>query len=208
MLKIWGRNNSVNVQKVLWCCDELGLAYDRVDAGMQFGVNDQPAYLAMNPNGKVPTIEDGAFQLWESNSVMRYLAMAYPADGTLYPTDPQIRASVDRWLDWTLSTLQPAERLVFWGYVRTPAAQRDEAMLQKAAADTAEIWQILERHLDGRTFAEGDSFTIADIGLGCFARRWFRITQISRPSMPNLERWFASIKPRPAFQRHMTAALS
>src|SRR5947209_5100230 len=125
MLTIWGRANSVNVQKVLWCCEELNLAYERIDAGLQYGRNHEPAYLAMNPMGRVPTLVDGDFVLWESNSIIRYLVMQYGGDGThetLYPPDPRSRASVDRWLDWTLSTLQPAERPVLWGYVRTPEA--------------------------------------------------------------------------------------
>src|SRR6266508_3703184 len=97
-LTIWGRANSVNVQKVLWCLRELDLAYERIDAGMQFGRNNEAAYLAMNPNGRVPTLVDGDFVLWESNSVMRYLCMAYGANSPIYPNEPKTRASVDRWL--------------------------------------------------------------------------------------------------------------
>ena len=124
-LTIWGRANSVNVQKVLWCLHELDLAYDRIDAGMQFGKNNEAAYLAMNPNGRVPTLVDGDFVLWESNSVMRYLCMAYGQNSPIYPQAPQARAGVDRWLDWTLSTLQPVDRPVFWALVRTPPEKRD-----------------------------------------------------------------------------------
>lgn len=134
MLTIWGRANSVNVQKVLWCCEELGLAYDRIDAGLQFGRNTEPDYLAMNPTGRVPTLVDGDFVLWESNAIIRYLAMQYGPTSKLYPAEPKVRASADRWLDWSLSTLQPAERPVFWGYIRTNPADRDMAQLAAAAA--------------------------------------------------------------------------
>src|ERR1700688_4011685 len=104
-LKIWGRANSVNVQKVLWCLRELDLAYQRIGAGMAFGRNTEPEYLAMNPNGRVPTMVDGDFVLWESNSIMRYLVLAYTAGSPIYPQALHRRAGVDRWLDWTLSTL-------------------------------------------------------------------------------------------------------
>src|SRR3954464_13703053 len=118
-LPIWGRANSVNVQKVLWCLHELDLAYDRIDAGMECGKTNAPAYLARDPNGRVPTLVDGDFVLWESNSVMRYLCLAYGRHSPIYPQSPQARAGVDRWLDWTLSTLQPVDRPVFWALVRT-----------------------------------------------------------------------------------------
>ena len=110
---IWGRANSVNVQKVLWCLAELDLPFQRIDAGMAFGKNDTAEYLAKNPNGRVPTLVDGDYVLWESNSVMRYLNLAYGKGSPIYPQDAKGRAAVDRWLDWTLSTLQPVDRPVF-----------------------------------------------------------------------------------------------
>jgi hypothetical protein len=132
-LTIWGRANSVNVQKVLWCLSELDIAYHRIDAGMAFGKNDEPDYLAMNPNGHVPTLVDGDFILWESNSVMRYLVLAYGQGSPIYPQTAKARASVDRWLDWTLSTLQPVDRPVFWALVRTTVEKRDMVAIQKDA---------------------------------------------------------------------------
>ena len=141
-LTIWGRANSVNVQKVLWCLAELDLAYERIDAGMQFGKNNEAAYLAMNPNGRVPTLVDGDYVLWESNSVMRYLCMAYGENSPIYPPQPKTRASVDRWLDWTLSTLQPVDRPVFWALVRTPVEKRDMVAIQKDVDAEAVVWRI------------------------------------------------------------------
>ena len=198
-LRIWGRANSVNVQKVLWCLAELDLAYDRIDAGMQFGRNKDPDYLAMNPNGRVPTLVDGDFVLWESNSVMRYLALAYRPDSPIYPKAPKPRASVDRWLDWTLSTLQPVDRPVFWALVRTPVAERDMAAIQNDADAEAVVWRIAENYLAGSRFIAGDDFTLADIALGAYARRWFGVEGITKPKLPHLERWFAQFAGRPGF---------
>jgi glutathione S-transferase len=188
-LKIWGRTNSVNVQKVLWCLAELDLAYERIDAGMEHGKNHEPEYLAMNPNARVPTMVDGDYVLWESNSIMRYLCMAYGKGTPIYPPDPKRRAAVDRWLDWTLSAVQPVDRPVFWGLVRTPPAERDMVRLQKDADAEAVVWQVADHHLSTRRFIEGDDFTIADIALGAFARRWLGVEGIARPKQPHLERW-------------------
>ncbi|MGO4329127.1 glutathione S-transferase family protein [Cupriavidus sp. 2TAF22] len=209
MLTIWGRANSVNVQKVLWCCDELGLSFERIDAGMQFGRNHEPEYLAMNPMGRIPTLIDGDFVLWESNSILRYLAMQYGKGTALYPADPKLRASVDRWLDWSLSTLQPAERPVFWGVVRTPAAERDMDRLKADAANVAGLWQTLDRHLQGRDYLESGEFTLADLVLGAYARRWYGLdAEIERPALPDMDRWYERVSTRAAFGQYLAAPLS
>ena len=209
MLTIWGRANSVNVQKVLWCCEELGLPFERIDAGMQFGRNDEPGYLAMNPTGRVPTLVDGDFVLWESNSIIRYLALQYGQDGTLYPADPKLRAGVDRWLDWTLSTLQPAERPVFWTYVRTPPAERDIVRLDAETAVVARLWRVIDAQLQGRDHLEGDSFTLADLVLGAYARRWYGIEELpDRPALANLERWYTRLTERAGFRKYVAAPLT
>jgi glutathione S-transferase len=206
-LTIWGRKNSVNVQKVLWCCHELDLPHQRIDAGMQFGRNGEPDYLAMNPNGRVPTLVDGDFVLWESNSIMRYLVLAYRHDSTLYPAAAKPRASVDRWLDWTLSTLQPVDRPVFWALVRTPVEKRDMVAIQKDADAEALQWRVVEAHLASRDFLEG-GFTLADIAIGAYARRWFGVEGIDKPSLPHLERWFGRIADRPGFQQFLAPPMS
>jgi glutathione S-transferase len=202
-LTIWGRANSVNVQKVLWCLRELDIGYERIDAGLHFGKNTEPPYLAMNPNGRVPTLVDGDFVLWESNSVMRYLCMAYGKDSgegsPIYPKQPKVRAAVDRWLDWTLSTLQPVDRPVFWALVRTPPEKRDMVAIQKDADAEAVVWRVVEAQLATRRFIEGDQFTIADIALGAYARRWLGVEGVTKPKSPNLERWFAQFESRPGF---------
>jgi glutathione S-transferase len=207
-LTIWGRANSVNVQKVLWCLAELDLAYERIDAGMAFGNNDRPEYLAMNPNGRVPTLVDGDYVLWESNSIMRYLNLAYGKGSPIYPQSPQTRAAVDRWLDWTLSTLQPVDRPVFWALVRTPKEKRDMVAIQKDVDAEAVVWRIPEALLATRRYIEGDQFTLADIALGAFARRWFGVEGVTKPKLPNLERWFARISERPGFQKFIAPPMT
>jgi glutathione S-transferase len=207
-LTIWGRANSVNVQKVLWCAEELGLTYRRIDAGMAFGRNTEPEYLAMNPNGRVPTLVDGDFVLWESNSIMRYFALCYGDGSPIYPVAARARAAVDRWLDWTLSTLQPVDRPVFWALVRTPPEQRDMAAIQKDVDAEAVVWRIPDARLATRKFIEGDQFTLADIALGAFARRWFGVEGVSKPRLPHLERWFAEFSDRPGFRKFIAPPMS
>ena len=207
-LKIWGRANSVNVQKVLWCLAELDLPYERIDAGMAFGRNHDPDYLAINPNARVPTLVDGDYVLWESNSVMRYLAMAHGKGSTIYPEAPRRRAGVDRWLDWTLSTIQPVDRPVFWALVRTPLAQRDMVAIQKDVDAEAVVWKIADAQLVTRRFIEGDDFTLADIAIGAYARRWLGVEGVSKPRFPNLDRWFAQFSERPGFQKFIAPPMS
>ena len=207
-LTIWGRANSVNVQKVLWCLSELDLAYERIDAGMQFGRNHDADYLAMNPNGRVPTLVDGNFVLWESNSIMRYLNLAHGKASPIYPQSPQARAAVDRWLDWTLSTLQPVDRPVFWALVRTPKEKRDMVAIQKDVDAEAVVWRIPDALLATRRYIEGDQFTIADIALGAYARRWFGVEGISKPPLAHFERWFAQFSGRAGFAQFVAPPMS
>ena len=207
-ISIWGRANSVNVQKVLWCLSELDLPHERIDAGMAFGKNNEPQYLAMNPNGRVPTLIDGGFVLWESNSIMRYLAMAYGQGSPIYPQSPQRRAAVDRWLDWTLSTLPPVDRPVFWALVRTPVEQRDMIAIQRDVDAEAVQWRIVDRQLATRRFIEGEDFTLADIALGAYARRWLGVEGVSKPGLPHLDRWFAQFSERAGFRQFVAPPMS
>lgn len=210
-LQIWGRANSVNVQKVLWCCDELSIPFERIDAGMQFGHVDTPAYRAMNPNGRVPTLVDGEFILWESNAIIRYLALKDKeyGSGTLYPTGAAPRARMERWLDWTLSVLQPAERNLFWGMIRTRPEDRDMAAIRTATAASAAAWRVLDAHLaHGHRFVEGEDFTLADICIGVYARRWFGVTVEDRPDLIRLQAWYSRLNERPGFTHHVALPLS
>ncbi|WP_296659276.1 glutathione S-transferase N-terminal domain-containing protein [Paraburkholderia sp.] len=208
MITIWGRANSVNVQKVLWCCDELVLPFERIDAGLQYGRLDEPAFLAMNPNGKVPTLVDGTFTLWESNAILRYLAMQYGPSSQLYPADAKVRALIERWLDWSLGTLAPAERPVFATLVRTPVEQRDMTKLAADFEAVGALWKRVDRHLQGRFFLENERFSLADIVIGAFARRWFGLEGVERPPLPNLERWYQRLAHREGFRKYVDVPLT
>jgi glutathione S-transferase len=208
VITIWGRSNSVNVQKVLWCCDELVLPYERIDAGLQFGRNDTPDYLAMNPTGRIPTIVDGDYVLWESHAILRYLAMQYGESSSLYPNDPKARASIDRWLDWTLAMLVPAERPVFLAVVRTPAEQRDTAKLAADVNAVGALWKMLDAQLQKHFYIEGEKFTLADVVIGSYAKRWFGLEGVERPSLPNLERWYSRLATRSGFRKYVDFPLT
>jgi glutathione S-transferase len=195
MLRIWGRLSSVNVQKVVWCCDELGMAYERIEAGGAFGLNDTPQYLAMNPNGLVPVIDEDGFILYESNAITRYLAAKHGA-GTLWPEDLRARADVDRWMEWQSTGYTPAMVQAFWQLVRTPPEKRDAAAIEASRAKSEKLSGILDRHLAGREFIAGKAFSPADIVVGCAAHRWLGMP-LAREPRPNLERWYASLKSRP-----------
>lgn len=212
-LYIWGRANSVNVQKVLWCCGELGIEFERSDAGLSFGVVNTPEYRAMNPNGRVPTLVDNDFVLWESNSILRYLALRQAEREntaiSLYPEGAAARAKVERWMDWVLSTLQPAERTLFWGMVRTRPEDRDMDAIGVSAKASGDAWRILEDHLQhGHAYVEGENPTLADIALGAYARRWFGVEVENRPELPRLRNWYDRLNERPAFQQYVAPPLT
>jgi glutathione S-transferase len=206
MMKIWGRTNSINVQKVLWCCAELGLEYERVDAGMAFGVNDTPEYKAMNPNGLVPTIDDGGFILWESHAIVRYLARKH-GSGTLWPNDARAAADADRWMEWYSTTLWLNLRPIFHNLVRTPVEKRNMGEVEEARKRLAANFGILDKHLAGRDYLAGQSFTVADIPMGVASYRWFNLP-LERPAMANVERWYQRLCARPAFKQHCMLPLT
>jgi glutathione S-transferase len=199
---------SPNSRKVEAVIDHLKLDVEKVYHDFLAGELRSAEYLAINPNGSVPTLVDGDFVLWESNSVMRYLCMAYGENSPIYPKEPKVRASVDRWLDWTLSTLQPVDRPVFWALVRTPPEKRDMVAIQKDADAEAVVWRVVEAQLATRRFIEGDQFTIADIALGAYARRWLGVEGVTKPKLPHLERWFAQFASRPGFVRFIAPPMT
>jgi glutathione S-transferase len=206
MLKIWGRNNSINVQKVLWACGELGLPFERVDAGMQFGVNNTPEYLAMNPNGLVPVIDDEGFVLWESHAIVRYLARKHGL-GQLCPADARVCADADRWMDWYATTLWPNLRPVFWGLVRTPPEKRDMKEIDAARQRMSTNFGIVDSHLAKSDYMAGAAFSMGDIPMGVAAWRWFNMP-IERPPYAKLDRWFTRLCERPAFRQHAMLPLT
>jgi len=205
MLKIWGRTNSVNVKKALWAAEELGLKYERVDAGMQFGIVKTPEYMAMNPNSVVPTIEDDGFVLWESHSIVRYLCAKHGM-GKLCPSDLRARADAERWMDWAF-TLQGAMRDVFWGLIRTPPEKRDLKAIEAARVRSIQVLEALETSLAGKTYVTGSAFTMGDIPVGCEVQRYMRVP-IERPRLPNVEAWFERLRQRPAFTKFVDIPLT
>jgi glutathione S-transferase len=206
MLKVWGRVNSINVQKVLWALDELQVAYERVDAGMAFGVVTEAFYKTMNPNARVPTIEDDGFVLWESNAIVRYLAAKHGA-GTLWPTDLKQRADSDRWMDWISNHVSPVITPVFWGLVRTPADKRNLAQIEADAEKTAQQLQVLEQCLADRSYVAGQNFTMGDIVVGVTVYRWYGL-EVKRPRLANIEAYYARLQQRPAFKQRVMLPLT
>ena len=204
MLKIWGRVNSVNVKKVLWAAEELGLKCERIDAGLQFGVTKTPEYMKMNPNSLVPTIEDDGFVLWESHSIVRYLAAKHGS--SLYPTDLRNRADAERWMDWAF-TVQTAMRNVFWGLIRTPPEKRDLKAIEEGRLRSIQVMQVLEQSLAGKAYVTGASFTVGDIPVGCEVQRFMRVP-IERPRLPNVEAWFERLRARPPFAKFVDIPLT
>src|SRR6476620_5612795 len=151
MNKIWGRNSSSNVQKAMWAVGELKIEHTRIDVGGAFGKNKEAPYLAMNPNGLVPTLEEeDGFTLWESNSIVRYLAGKFDKSGTLEPKDAKQRALASQWMDWQLSVLGPAITPAFWGLIRTPEDKRDPAAIKASQDKTSTAMKMLDAQL-GKT---------------------------------------------------------
>lgn len=198
MLRIWGRNNSVNVQKVLWTCEEIGLPYERIDAGGQFGEVNTSQYRNLNPNGLVPTIEDEGFVLWESNAIVRYLVARHSA-GKLWPENLKVRGEADKWMDWMNSMFWPNFRPLFWNLVRTPVDERDQKAMNESLQKTGEILGYLDAHLKSHAYIAGKALTMGDIPMGCAIWRWMALP-IERPSHPNLRRWFELLTQRPVYK--------
>ena len=206
MLKIYGRRTSGNVMLPLWAAAEMGMPYEQIDVGGPFGGNDQPGYLAMNPNGLIPTIDDDGFLLWESGAVTRYLCARY-GEGTLCPSDPQERALADQWMDWKQTTVMPMMTPIFIGYVRQSAKDRNNERIDRAIKRGYDIWSILDRHLDGRDYILGETFTMADIPLGPQIHRWKQLVE-GGPEMKNLSAWYGRLQERPAFREHCMIPLA
>jgi glutathione S-transferase len=201
MMRIWGRKNSINVQKVMWTVGELRLEHERIDAGGAFGRNKDADYLKMNPNGLVPTLQDGDLTLWESNVIVRYLAARYGA-GDLWPTDEATRALSDQWMEWMVTTINPAIFPTFWGLIRTPPEQRDMKAIEAARVKTADLLKMFDAHMAPRLFVGGNTLTMGDIPMGVFVKRWFALP-IERPKLANVAAYYDRLKQRPAFVEHV-----
>lgn len=201
MRRVWGRRSAFNVQKVMWLIGELGLEHEHIDAGGAFGGLDTPEFLAMNPHGRVPVIDDGGTIVWESHAIIRYLGARYGA-GTFWPNEPAARSFADRWMDWSLATLQPAFMDLFWGFYRTPAPQRNWLQIRDAMTRCARHYQLLDRHLADRAYLAGDAITMADVPAGTSLYRYFAL-DLDRPALPNVEAWYRRLAARPAYRAHV-----
>lgn len=202
MLTLWGRLSSINVVKVAWCIAEANIPHERIDAGLSFGHVRTPEYLAKNPNGLVPLIEDDGFVLWESNAIVRYLSEKYAA-GLLWPTDRQVRADADRWMDWQQTTLIAALGPAFIHLYRLPAEKRDEAVIAASLAKMTEVTAILESWLETRAYVAGDQFSMGDIPIAATLHRWLNMA-IRREERPAITRYYKRIMSRPAAQASLT----
>lgn len=196
VVHIWGRLTSLNVRKVVWAAQEVGVPFTRTDAGMAFGIVKTPEYLALNPNALVPTLQDGELTLWESNAIVRYLCAKYGND-TLYPTDLAKRFDAERWMDWQQTTLNRAGGAAFLQLIRTPEHKRDHAAIAQSVAAMEPLLAQLDQHLSTRAFMTGDAFTMADIPVACDIHRWFGLPR-ARTSLPHLQRWYDAVQARPA----------
>jgi len=202
MLKIWGRRNSHNVQKVMWLVGELGLAHEHSPAGGAFGLVDTPEFRAMNPHGRVPVIDDDGVVVWESQAILRYLASVYGKDG-VWPEDLAARALQDQWMDWSATALQPDFlNGVFWGFYRTPQAERNTQAVAEKIAACARHFEMLDRVLQTRPYLSGEQFGLADIPVGTVLFRYFTL-DIDRPDVPHVQAWRRRIEERPAYREHV-----
>jgi len=206
MLKIWGRASSSNVQKVLWCCAELEIAFERVDLGGPFGGNQDPEYLRLNPNGLVPTVKDGDLIMWESNTICRYLATMNRGE-RLYPSDPAARTHVERWMDWQLAVVGPPMGTLLFGLIRTKPENRDQAAIEAARRRALSAWTIVEDAVASQPYLAGGELTLAEIVLGTQIYRWFSFP-IERPNLPNLRAWYDRMRQRPGFKTHIETPIT
>src|SRR5712664_2193366 len=175
MLKVWGRRSSFNVQKVMWLVGELSLEHQHIDAGGRFGGLDTSAFLAMNPHGRVPVIQDGEATVWESHAILRYLAARHGA-GHFWSGDPAVRADVDGWMDWSQTALQPDFLVgVFWGFYRTPEPRRSLSAIKESISRCTRHFQLLNRLISGQTFMLGNQLSLADNSIGTHLYRYFNL---------------------------------
>lgn len=202
MLTIYGRKSSFNLQKVMWLVGELGIVHRHVEMGGAFGGLDTPAFRALNPHGRVPVIVDDDATVWESHTILRYLAARH-GGSRFWSEDAAARSQWERWMDWAQTTLQPDFLTgVFWGFYRTPAAQRDMRAVEEKIRRCAAHFQLLDTIVADRPFLLGDRLTLADIPAGSHLYRYFNI-DIARPRVPNVERWYRTLAERPAYRAHV-----
>ncbi|MEG0556863.1 MAG: glutathione S-transferase [Comamonas sp.] len=199
MLRILGKASSINVRKVLWACAEMEIAFEREDWGSGFRSTHTAEFLALNPNAMVPVIQDGDFVLWESNSILRYLANCYHGAG-LYPAEAKARARVDQWMDWQASDLNRSWSYAFMSLVRQSPEHQDGRALANACRDWTRHMEVLSRQLDSTgAYIGGDVFSLADIPIGLSVNRWFE-TPLVHADFPALSDYYERLSLRPGYR--------
>ena len=203
MLRLWGRKSSINVQKVLWCFAELGLRegadFERIDAGLQFGKNNTPEFLKLNPNGLVPTLEDGDLVLWESNTIMRYLGRQHDQTGR-FIADIKTQYVSEKWMDWQLGTMWPALRVAFLGLTRTPEPERNYDAILKGYQETNRLLGLLDQTLSKQSYCAGNQFQLGDIVLALCVSRWILLNQTfpqqtgKRANLKHIDAWMKRLE--------------
>jgi glutathione S-transferase len=202
MLTVWGRRSSFNLQKVMWLVEELALDHQHIELGGRFGGLDTPEFRAMNVHGKVPVIDDEGTVVWESHAILRYLAARH-GGGAFWSEDPAQRSQSDRWMDWAQTTLQPDFLVgVFWGFYRTPEAERDLPAIAHKIERCAGHFRLLDRLLAQRPFMLGEALSLADIPIGTSLYRYFSLP-IERPRIPHVEAWYRRLQQRAGYQKHV-----
>lgn len=201
MLKIWGRSNSINVQKVMWAVAELGLDHERIDLGGNFGGLDTPELLARNPHGLIPVIDDNGTVVWESHAIVRYLAAQY-GDGSLWPSDPAARSTADMWMEWTQTVLQRDFIQLFWNLYRTPIEQHDHTLLANLTAQCATNFSHLDGLMGDSPYITGQNLTYGDIPIATQFYRYFTL-DIERPPLPHVEAWYSRMCERSEYAEHV-----
>ena len=202
-IRVYGYERSSNTEKVWWLCDELGVPFENVPKGGPYSGHKAPDYLKINPNGQIPTIDDDGFILWESNSIVRYIAERY-GDGRLIPSDAKKRAIANKWMDWQLAALgRPSSALINAVFRKTgPERKPDE--VAAAIEGLATMWKRFESDFGAGPFLAGE-FSIGDISLGIYAHRWLAADVDDKPEFPILEAWHKRLAERPAFQKRVMA---
>lgn len=201
MVRILGKASSINVRKVLWTCAELQLAFEREDWGSGFRSTQDEAFMALNPNAMVPVIQDGDFVLWESNTIIRYLASRYAGEW-LYPSAPQARARVDQWMDWQATDLNGSWSYAFVSLVRQSPAHQDADTLAAACRNWNRHMTILDRQLERTAaYVSGQDFSLADIPIGLSVNRWLQ-TPLERPPLPAVEAYYEHLSTREGYRLH------
>lgn len=198
-IKLFGRSTSYNVQKALWLLEELELQYEHIQCGGKYGGLDNDEFAAMNPMQKVPVVSDGDDVIWESNTILRYLASKY-GDNHWIPTDPYQRSLCERWMDWCLVTFEPAFIGVFWGYYRTPEEQRNLELINKSKNDCLDCLDKLNNQLANDHYIVGPKLSLADITAGVFIYRLVEV-DLKIPLPDHVSRWYDRLQLREGYKK-------